>query len=385
MSNNRAAVVVPPSIPILVALWCSIALQFPGSLALQWVLFPLLFVELLCDATQLLTQLRLLLPAELLLRLSLPYRAAWLLIPGSYTAVIYASTMNQLSYVLTERQKYIEALAVNRANIALLESRCGRNSMEVASELICRAYILNYCDSASDDAEWAGERALNIIHEAQGKSPKDRMFVASALNNLAHTYINSGKKEKALELFRESLALKEASCAKDGPEVAGAYANIGYTLLQGGCYPEAEPYCRRAVELAQRNHAQDLERSTFMNNLGEVLRRQGKLPEAEPLLMEALKVRERALSRSHPHLAFSYHNVANLMVDKGLLLEAEDFFERAMEIRSVCPGINHSDLHQTISDFASLLQRIGREHEADALLDVHQLRKITKGETPEVA
>ena len=115
-------------------------------------------------------------------------------------------------------------------------------------------------------------------------------------------------------------------------------------------------------------------KATFANNLGEALRGQGNLDEAEPLLLESLAVREKILAEMHPHLAYSYHNLAKLRFDQEKLPDSEQYFKKALIIREKFPGTKGVDLKETIEDYCLLLDKMGRSAEAAGLRQTHEIK-----------
>ena len=80
-----------------------------------------------------------------------------------------------------------------------------------------------------------------------------------------------------------------------------------------GRYGEAEPFARRALELAEQEVGPDHQRTgTLLTILAELYRRQGRLGEAEPLHKRSLAIQEKALGPDHVYVATTLNNLALL-------------------------------------------------------------------------
>ncbi len=101
-----------------------------------------------------------------------------------------------------------------------------------------------------------------------------------------------------------------------------------------GRYAEAEPFARRALELAEREFgASHPTTTTTLHWLAVLYKAQGRYAEAEPLHKRSLAIREKALGPEHPHVATSLENYANLLRATGRTAEADKMEARAKAIR----------------------------------------------------
>lgn len=315
-------------------------------------------------------------PAALILLLSRRVRGLMLFLPGPlgrYFGSLYFADSNQLQYALTESQRYIPALHVNHDSVNRMDRLYGTRSPQRAEELINRAYILGMMGNHSQSESVSGE-ALTILRGAPQK-PSNTISLCFALNNLGVALVDQRKVPQSLELFEQALQIKREKMPKSKVNLATAYSNVGYALLCGGQHAEAEKYGRQALSMLGTMSRQAPElHAIILNNLGEALRCQGKLDEAEEMLLSSLMIRERVLSRSHPHRAYSYHNFAMLLFDRNENERSREYFEKALAIRKSFPGESR-ELNSTIVEYAKVLRRLGREAEADALLEVHQISR----------
>lgn len=303
--------------------------------------------------------------AEFCFSISAPLLKLLTFFPGKYLTDLYITSSNQLEFVLSDRQKYSKALALANENIELLAKRHGRDSIAVGCELICKAYVLGAMGS-NQQAIAAAEEALQILEKCG-----DLKKACMALNNLGTTLLNHGEIEKGCSILSKSLKLKEQ--LKLPPfQTAVAYGNVGYSLLLIEQFANAEEYLRKATSMTDATTPIEFT-ATVQNNLGEALRGQGKYVEAEELLLKSLDTRQKHLTKTHPHLGYSYHNLGKLMADKNQLEKAEVYFQKAVDIRSRIPGEKQITLNQSLKEQVKVLKRLGKDSEAAAIEEVHKL------------
>ena len=69
-----------------------------------------------------------------------------------------------------------------------------------------------------------------------------------------------------------------------------------------------------------------------LGNLAALYSSQGRYAKAEPLYLRSLEIVEKALGKSHPHVAASLNNLAALYESQGRYAKAEPLFLRALSI-----------------------------------------------------
>ena len=74
----------------------------------------------------------------------------------------------------------------------------------------------------------------------------DHPDVATALSNLATSYLTQGRYAEAEPLYKRALAIDEKALGPDHPSVATVLANLGSLNESQGRYAEAEPLYKRA-------------------------------------------------------------------------------------------------------------------------------------------
>ncbi|KAI1506280.1 hypothetical protein F5X99DRAFT_129304 [Biscogniauxia marginata] len=142
-----------------------------------------------------------------------------------------------------------------------------------------------------------GQAVLGLRETSGDKEASIRL-----LFNIAQSYYILGKYNKAEQMHRQTLELRERVLGKEHPNTLISINNLAKVLRSQGKYEEAEQMHRQTLELRERvlgrEHPNTL---TSMNNLVEVLRSQGKYEKAEQMHRQTLELRERVLGREHPN------------------------------------------------------------------------------------
>ena len=139
-------------------------------------------------------------------------------------------------------------------------------------------------------------------------------------------------------------------------------------LYAQGRYAEAEPFARRALELAERDFgASHPTTAKMLNNLALLYKVQGRYAEAQPLYKRSLAIREKALGSEHPDVATNLNNLAELYRAQGRYAEAEPIYRRSLAIREKALGPEHPDVATGLNNLAALYKAQGRYAEAEPL------------------
>jgi len=139
------------------------------------------------------------------------------------------------------------------------------------------------------------------------------------MNTLANSYDALGRYDKALEIRKQTLALRQANLAPDDPATLASMNNlaISYTVL--GQHQEAVKLRKETLALLKAKHVPDYTRTlAAMNNLAESYHALGRYEEALPLFEDTLALAKLKLKDNHPKTLLVMNNLA------WLLATAED-------------------------------------------------------------
>ena len=90
-----------------------------------------------------------------------------------------------------------------------------------------------------------------------------------------------------------------------------------------------------------------------LNNLAVLYGKRGKYKDAEPLCKRALEIREKTLGSDHPDVAKQLNNLALLCQNQGKYEEVEKYYQRALEIYESKLGQDDPNVAKTKNNLAS--------------------------------
>jgi len=144
--------------------------------------------------------------------------------------------------------------------------------------------------------------------EAQSAAALNHPNYTQAYRELANTYHEQGKIEKAVSTYRYAIALK--------PQLWVGYNDLGSLYLRQGNFEGAAEQFKKAIELTPQN-------VNAYSNLGISYHFQGKLDLAENAYQNALAIKNDADVAS---------NLATLYYSKGLYEQAAQMYQLALQV-----------------------------------------------------
>lgn len=92
-----------------------------------------------------------------------------------------------------------------------------------------------------------------------------------------------------------------------------------------------------------------------------------KYKDAEPLCKRALEIREKHLGADHPDVAKQINNLALICQNQGKYAEVEGYYQRAIDIYRKNLGANDSNVVKTKNNLASVYLQQQKYQEAEQL------------------
>jgi tetratricopeptide (TPR) repeat protein len=214
----------------------------------------------------------------------------------------YAASLFILARLQKSRGQYHLALETHRRALGIREDALGPDHPDVAMSLVYTGQLVFRLERAPEIARAMYDRAQEIFERDQG--PRSR-GVALVLRMKADLHIDAFEAERALELHRESLAMRAELLGPDHPDVGMNYNNIGLVLQQMGRYDESAAAKAEAVRIWERSLGPDhplfaiaLSNWSRMFWFGQV-----SPDQARAGLERVLAIQERGLGPDHPDLA----------------------------------------------------------------------------------
>ncbi len=212
------------------------------------------------------------------------------------------------------------------------------------------------------------ERARPLLEESvRVKRARlgDSIDTAEAMADLAQCVADLGESDRALVLYRESLAMRKRVLPADDPRIASALNDLGAMLADDGDLAAAESLEREALAILRKSRGQDEEVSSVLTNLGFLRYQSGRFAEAESFFREALATQRRALGGDHPLVLTSLNNLANAVNQQARFHEAEQLFREAIALGERILGPQHPDIARLYKNLGSTL--LEQKQTADAV------------------
>lgn len=291
------------------------------------------------------------------------YRAACLLTDLKEDEESWAESHGKLAAVLDARGNFLESLGLWQKILDIRERKNGSESPEALNAM---EWVANELWSLNefDKAENLYRRSLQIREE----SPVPvELPIGKACGNLAAVLRELGRYSEAEILLHRSLDIHENILGMEHPETATARGNLGWVLLVQDRLDEAEPILRRALA----DHKKVLgpshpEVAVDCGNLGVALRQQNRYAEAEPLFREALKIDEKALGPTHPYVFVYRFRLADVLRGEKNQAEAGQLFHESITGLEARPDFQPRYLAEALWYSSQWQQRGGRLEQAKA-------------------
>jgi CHAT domain-containing protein len=174
------------------------------------------------------------------------------------------------------------------------------------------------------------ERALKIA-EKSGVID-DRL--ATAQNNMATMYRDSGDWNSALALYQKALDTSLKARGPDHPDTGFFYHRIASYYYNQRDFDAARKYEQQALEIVEKSLGRENPKACLIvNTLGEEAACQGDFQTAQALFEENLSVRRKMLGPDNAYTALSMSNLATLYEFEGDFKSALPLAQEAMAKR----------------------------------------------------
>ena len=251
------------------------------------------------------------------------------------------------------------ALAVRRS--------AGREStLDVAGvhQQLARAFVAEGLYAAADSAV---RRALMIQETALGTSDP---VVSSTLLQLANIAVFLGDLHAAEQATRRALAISQSVAGANDSATAHAHLILGSVAQREGKVDESEAEYRRAWDgYAKSLGPDDPEVAQSIMHVGYVMQDDPRrLREADSLFQRALAIRRRTLGESHPLVAATLADIADLRLSMDDTAGALPLARQSFAIRQRIYGPNHPLAVASMQEMANAYARAGRLDLAEPLM-----------------
>jgi len=223
--------------------------------------------------------------------------------------------------------------------------------------------------------------ALGVLRDCRAVSAKGSADEALALGDLARICHESGRPQRALDLWQEALTIARQTRGEDDPETLVLMHNYASALGAMGRFGESEAMLREVIRMRETrlgaDHPQTL---TARSMLASIIQKAGRDGEAAEIFREVLAGRTRMLGEQHPSTLTAMGNLAVTLIRLGELEEAERLTRKALRGYREHLGDEHAKTIITMGNLAYLLEDQGKDDEAERLYrEVLELRERAGG------
>ncbi len=206
-----------------------------------------------------------------------------------------------------------------------------------------------------DISNYLASRVSGMSFDQHISGEKKDIYIKAAMifNNMADVFCTQGGYEKAMEYYKEALAIREQVLGFEHPDTATTYNNIAVVLKNQGKYKEAVHYLKKAITILKKVLETDhLDIARSYNYMGVVLRLLGEYKDALQYYEKALTIRESKLGYDHPDTAEIYNNMAVVYQYQENMEKALEYYGKAMIIREQRLGYDHPDTAVSYNNMA---------------------------------
>jgi tetratricopeptide (TPR) repeat protein len=219
-------------------------------------------------------------------------------------------------------------------------------------------------------------RALSLPRQATPLDEKVRDYLLTttgpeshdtlnAVNVLAQSYFDTGRRDEALKLRETNLALRRKASGPEHAQTLAAMNNLATSYLDAGRRDEAIRLQSEALELYRKvkgpEHPDTL---TAINNLAQMYDLSGRRDQATKLQEELLTLRRKTLGPEHLDTLAGMFNLAGSYAAVGRLPEALEMEEQVLSGFRKRFGPEHGNTLTVMAGVATLYDALQRRDDA---------------------
>lgn len=166
-------------------------------------------------------------------------------------------------------------------------------------------------------------KAFEGFYDA-ARAGKDIAKMGQAKNNLGNVWIELGRYDSTILLYKEALKIRQD--AKDSSGIAMSYNNLGYIYKEVGDYDKAMENMLIALAFYEKMGNKEVVGHT-LNNIGQVYLKKKDHDKAITYFKNSVSL--FATLNDERNLAISYHSLGNGLSAKGLYDSARSYWKQA--------------------------------------------------------
>jgi tetratricopeptide (TPR) repeat protein len=218
--------------------------------------------------------------------------------------------------------------------------------------------VLNFhrarCDVEAAKALF--ERALSIQQDFLGSQ---HTTVATTLNNLGRVLCIAGRFDEALTAYNEAFEIRAAVLGMNHLDTAATAYNIGQTYHQKKDLQRALRYYDHFMLVASRQLGQmHQDVALTLKCIAQIYQEYRRFDEALAIYKFALSAAVDSLGH-HAEVASILNKIGNIQYEKGSLSNAQEAYEKGLEVEREVLEENHPNIAVTLSNLGHIFHKNG--------------------------
>ena len=287
---------------------------------------------------------------------------------------VQAAALYWLGKLLEKTGEYKNAeVSLNDAACVAGENKDALLAAKAMTELV---WIVGYRQVRHEAGLFLGQYAKVMLDVAGG----NETVRAVLLNNIGVLFDNQGEHSKALEYYRNSIAIREKVHGPDHHDVAPSLNNMARVYYNMVEYDKALEYLKKALAIREKTLGSDHPLvASSLNNMGSVFQEQGENDKALEYHRRALTIRENTLGHNHPLVALSLDNMGIVTREKEDYDRSLEYHHRALAIRETTLGPEHPSVAWSLCGIG--IVRVGQGKPKQALEPLERAVTICEKKT----
>lgn len=281
-----------------------------------------------------------------------------------------AIIIENLGFCLVQQQKYSEAEAVYKKELAILEKLHGAESPTVVNVLTSLAGVYSN-QRKFVESESLFKRALAMNE----KAGKDTEQVALVLEKMGNMYARQEKYAEADAAYLRAQSIYEKTAGPFDPKLVPLLIFRSSILSDSLKYGESEKVLKRALEISEKKiGAESRQTAMCLDALSALYLVQGKYAEALPLSKRALALNEKLNGADSIFCLVSIESLALANIGLGNLTEGEALNKRVIALVEKTYGPQHPFIVTGIKALARISMQ--KKNLAQAQLHLEKALKL---------
>ena len=273
--------------------------------------------------------------------------------------------IESLAFVYMQQNKFVEAEAAYKKELALCEKAFGAESLTVVNTLS------NMAGAYAKQRKWTESEALfkRALAMSQKNAGADSV-AANVMFSLASMYGDQEKYADAEAMFVKAQAIYEKKIGPADIKVLQILVRRGMLDVEQLKYAEAEKLLKQALAISEKNLGpEDAQMGMILDSLSVLYLNQGKYAEAQPLAKRALAINEKQHGIDSIFSLVSLNSLAAVDIGLGRLAEGEALNKRVVALVEKTFGPQHPSAIGSIKWLARVALMQKKDAQAQLLLE----------------